>query len=68
VWSKLSKEAKHFVEALLKKNPEERMSITDILEHEWIKKYSQVPEIRQKTGKKWQSMFSLYTSDSLQNM
>ena len=68
IWGKLSKEARHFVEALLKKNPAERMSITDVLEHEWIKKYSKVPEMRQqRSGKKWQSMFSLYTSDTLQN-
>lgn len=65
VWSKLSKESKHFVEALLKKNPEERMSIKQVLEHDWIKKYSKVPEIRQKTQKERGSVFSLYTTDTI---
>ena len=64
VWSGLSKEAKIFVEGLLKKNPAERMTIKQVLEHEWIKKYSKVPEIRLKTKERG-SLFSLYTSDSI---
>ena len=64
VWSGLSKEAKQFVEGLLKKNPADRMTIKQVLEHEWIKKYSKVPEIRLKTKERG-SLFSLYTSDSI---
>ena len=43
IWSNLSKEAKEFVNGLLKKNPEERLTITQVLEHPWIKKFSNIP-------------------------
>ena len=46
IWSKFSKEAKDFVNGLLKKKPEERYTITQILEHPWIKKFSKVPDKR----------------------
>jgi serine/threonine protein kinase len=62
IWSKLSKESRKFVEALLKKNPNDRISIKEVLEHEWFKKYSQVPEIRSKLNKD-ANLFSLYTTD-----
>ena len=49
IWSKLSNEAKQFVEGLLKKNPEERLTINQVLEHPWIKKFSKVPDKRMKS-------------------
>ena len=48
IWSKFSHEAKHFVDGLLKKRPEERLTITQVLEHPWIKKFSKVPDKRLK--------------------
>lgn len=64
VWTKHSSEAKSFVEGLLKKVPEQRMSIKQVLEHEWIKKYSKIAEMRLKTQLSDGSEFKLYTSDS----
>ncbi|MCQ2817119.1 MAG: protein kinase [archaeon] len=61
VWSKLSPEAKNFVDGLLKKKPEERMSITQVLEHDWIKKFSKIPNERLDAKKKG-NFFSLYAT------
>ena len=60
IWKKYSPEAKTFVEGLLKKKPEERYSIKEILEHPWIKKFDKVPEKRKDTKNK--SQFGFYTS------
>jgi serine/threonine protein kinase len=38
-WSNISYEAADFVKKLLKKNPEERISIIKILIHSWINEY-----------------------------
>ena len=38
-WNKISCEAKDFVNQCLKKDPLERINITEILKHDWIKKY-----------------------------
>jgi calcium-dependent protein kinase len=38
-WNKISCEAKDFVNQCLKKDPLERINITEILKHAWIKKY-----------------------------
>ena len=38
-WNKISVEAKNFVNKCLQKNPFDRMNITEILEHDWLKKY-----------------------------
>ena len=65
IWSKISKEARRFVDGLLRKNPSERMTIKQVLEHEWFKQYSKSPEIRQKTNTRVKSLFSLYTNDDL---
>lgn len=65
IWSKISKEAKRFVDGLLRKNPSERMTIKQVLEHEWFKQYSKSPEIRQKTNTRARSLFSLYTNDDI---
>ena len=62
IWSKLSPEAKTFVDGLLQKKPEKRYSIKEVLEHPWIKKMDKVPEKRNdsQTGNK--SQFGIYTS------
>ena len=65
VWGKISKEARRFVDGLLRKNPSERMTIKQVLEHEWFKQYSKSPELRQKTKTRTKSLFSLYTNDDL---
>lgn len=51
-WKKLSSEAKQFVENLLDKNPNKRMSIKEVLEHQWIQKYTKegLVEQRKKSG------------------
>ena len=46
IWSNLSSEAMRFVDGLLKKNPEKRLSIIQILEHPWIKKFSKISNKR----------------------
>ena len=65
VWGKISKEARRFVDGLLRKNPSERMTIKQVLEHEWFKQYSKSPELRQKTKTRTKSLFSLYTNDDI---
>ena len=60
IWSKYSSEAKNFVEGLLQKKPEKRLSIKEILEHPWIKKMDKVPNKRRDT--KTESKFGFYTS------
>jgi len=62
IWSKLSPEAKIFVDGLLQKKPEKRYTIKEVLEHPWIKKMDKVPEKRNdaQTGNK--SQFGIYTS------
>ena len=60
IWSKYSSEAKNFVEGLLQKKPEKRLSIKEVLEHPWIKKMDKVPNKRRDTKK--ESQFGFYTS------
>ena len=60
IWSKYSSEAKNFVEGLLQKKPEKRLSIKEVLEHPWIKKMDKVPNKRMDTKK--ESKFGFYTS------
>ena len=38
-WKKFSKEAIKFIKDCMNKNPEKRLNIKQVLEHEWIKKY-----------------------------
>ena len=38
VWKTISKECINFIEGLIQKDPEKRMSVKDALEHEWIGK------------------------------
>ena len=58
IWKKFSKEAMTFVDGLLKKKPEKRLTITQILEHPWIKKFSKVPDKRIKCDD--ENMFAAY--------
>ena len=60
IWNKYSSEAKNFVEGLLQKKPEKRLSIKEVLEHPWIKKMDKVPNKRRDTKK--ESHFGFYTS------
>ena len=38
-WEIISQEAKNFVDKCLQKDPLKRLNITEILQHDWIKKY-----------------------------
>ena len=62
IWSKLSPEAKTFVDGLLQKKPEKRYSIKEVLEHPWIKKMDKVPEKRNDAKTSNQSQFGIYTT------
>ena len=61
IWSKLSPEAKTFVDGLLQKKPEKRYTIKEVLEHPWIKKMDKVPEKRSEAQKSNKSQFGAYT-------
>ena len=61
IWSKLSPEAKTFVDGLLQKKPEKRYSIKEVLEHPWIKKMDKVPEKRSDAQNTNKSQFGAYT-------
>lgn len=68
LWKMLSAEAKSFVEGLLQKKPEKRITIKQILEHEWIKKYyNKVTEERKKSVDLSKSNFALYASVNLKS-
>ena len=41
-WDKISKEAKEFIEGMMKKKSGERMSASEAIKHPWIKRASQV--------------------------
>ena len=62
IWSKISPEAKTFVDGLLQKKPEKRYTIKEVLEHPWIKKMDKVPEKRNDEKTSNQSQFGIYTS------
>ena len=38
-WTNLSKEVVKFIKGCMNKNPEKRLTIKEVLEHEWIKKF-----------------------------
>ena len=60
---KLSEDAKNFVEGCLKKNPLERMNIKDALEHNWIKKFSDLVDLRREIkSNNDQNEFKIYTT------
>ncbi len=62
LWKKLSEEAKSFVEGCLKKNPDERMSIKEVLEHEWIQKFSNLVQLRRESKNNEQNEFKIYST------
>ena len=41
IWKNISIEAKMFVDNLLDKNPDKRMTIQEVLQHKWLQKYHQ---------------------------
>lgn len=43
-WADISDDAKNFVRALLQRNPEDRMTAEEALEHPWIKNLAAVPD------------------------
>ena len=45
-WDKISKEAKEFIEGMMKKKSGERMSASEAIKHPWIKRASQVQQER----------------------
>ena len=68
LWKKLSEDAKNFVEGCLKKNPLERMNIKDVLEHNWIKKFSDLVDLRREIkSNNDQSEFKIYTTIDQKN-
>ena len=58
----ISKEAKDFIISCLKKNPEERINITQILQHEWFKKYvsNELIEHRKECQSKKHCFFDIF--------
>ena len=40
VWKTISPEARMFVDNLLNKNPDKRMTIQEVLQHKWLQKYN----------------------------
>jgi len=36
-WNKVSREAKHFVKSLLKRDPNNRMTTDELFRHPWLK-------------------------------
>jgi len=45
--SRLSDSVKDLVQSILNVNPKERISLEDILEHPWVKKYSKLSKLKQ---------------------
>ena len=64
IWTKISPEAKDFIDRLLQKNPAKRMNIKEALEHEWFKKYSnsKIISARQQSKDTTTSTFELYST------
>ena len=65
----VSKKGKEFVKGLLKKNPTERMTIEEVLTHDWFKKYGLVPKERFNDMEKEKgNQFILYTSNIINSI
>ena len=64
LWDGISDEAKDFVKKLLKKKGNERMTIEETLDHEWIKKYAKekILEKRNKSKDNASKVFETYSS------
>ena len=67
IWKNLSAEAKEFVGSLLKKNPEDRISIKEVLNSKWIRKYVDVPierNINEQDKSNEKNHFEVFSSDT----
>ena len=67
VWKNLSPEAKEFVGSLLKKNPEDRIGIKEVLNSKWIRKYVDVPierNINEQDKSNEKNHFEVFSSDT----
>ena len=67
VWKNLSLEAKEFVGSLLKKNPEDRIGIKEVLNSKWIRKYVDVPierNINEQDKSNEKNHFEVFSSDT----
>ena len=63
IWKTISPQAVDFINKLLVKDQNQRMTVKDALEHEWIKKYyTKVTEERKKSVDISGSSFKLYAS------
>ena len=63
IWNQLSLESKDFINGLLQKKPEDRMSITQVLESKWIVKFCKTSEVRMAQENRRGSLFQFYSSD-----
>ena len=45
IWKNISIEAKMFVDNLLEKDPEKRMSIQEVLQHKWLQKFNEEKKV-----------------------
>ena len=67
VWKNLSLEAKEFVGSLLKKNPEDRIGIKEVLNSKWIRKYVDVPierNINEQDKSNEKNHFEVFSTDT----
>ena len=67
IWKNLSLEAKEFVGSLLKKNPEDRIGIKEVLNSKWIRKYVDVPierNINEQDKSNEKNHFEVFSTDT----
>jgi serine/threonine protein kinase len=67
IWKNLSAEAKEFVGSLLKKNPEDRISIKEVLNSKWIRKFVDVPierNINEQDKSNEKNHFEVFSTDT----
>merc|ERR1739848_518420 len=50
-WAQVSKDAKDLIKGMLKTNPQERLTIDDVIRNKWIAQYTAVPETPLLTSK-----------------
>ena len=49
-WKDVSEDAKTLIQSMLKTNPEERLSIDEVIQHKWISDFTQVPKTPLRTS------------------
>ena len=67
IWKNLSAEAKEFVGSLLKKNPEDRIGIKEVLNSKWIRKFVDVPierNINEQDKSNEKNHFEVFSTDT----